>query len=208
MAHPHLKDSFNHEPTPAEADAFVKAAGNGDNAAVTGFLKKYSGSIDIFDVRVYVHQTALMRAADGGHKDIVELLLKNGADINKKNESGWTALTVAAENGNTDIVDLLLKNGADINTCDSGWSLLMGAAWNFHVDTVKLLLERGAPINDKDNRGETVLMQIQGQLERLLADQNIDSNIRNEWIEKSRQIIKLLEAGPKVQKKPPRHFKL
>ena len=49
-------------------------------------------------------------AARKGHKDVVELLLKNGADIHAENDY---ALRMAAWNGHKDIVELLLENGAD-----------------------------------------------------------------------------------------------
>ncbi|SDZ43165.1 ankyrin repeat domain-containing protein [Bacillus sp. 166amftsu] len=45
---------------------------------------------------------------------LVELLIKNGADINAKQSGGWTSLHEAALLGNTEIVELLIKEGANI----------------------------------------------------------------------------------------------
>jgi len=50
--------------------------------------------------------TALHKAADGGHTDTVSLLLEKGADINANN--GSSVLKLAAVGGHTDTVSLLL----------------------------------------------------------------------------------------------------
>ena len=41
----------------------------------------------------------LMKAAVGGHLDVVRFLLDRGADVNARNESGDTALTWAVRGG-------------------------------------------------------------------------------------------------------------
>ena len=56
-----------------------------------------------------------MLASENGHFQVVELLLKEHADINQQEEDGWTALMLASENGHFQIVELLLKEHADIN---------------------------------------------------------------------------------------------
>ena len=48
-------------------------------------------------------------------KEITELLLSKGADVNIKDIQGKTALIFAATYGNKEIVELLLSNGADVN---------------------------------------------------------------------------------------------
>uniref|UniRef100_A0A1X7SN03 Uncharacterized protein n=1 Tax=Amphimedon queenslandica TaxID=400682 RepID=A0A1X7SN03_AMPQE len=47
--------------------------------------------------------TALIEAARGGHCDVVELLLKKGADPSHSNNYGNTALIEAAEGRHYDI---------------------------------------------------------------------------------------------------------
>jgi ankyrin repeat protein len=51
--------------------------------------------------------------AEKGHKDIVQLLLNKGADLESKSNSGRTPLSWAAKSGDKDIVQLLLDKGAD-----------------------------------------------------------------------------------------------
>ena len=55
----------------------------------------------------------LITAATFGNYDAVDLLIKNGADINFRNKEGSTALITAAFFCRPDIVELLLDQGAD-----------------------------------------------------------------------------------------------
>ncbi len=54
-------------------------------------------------------RTALMRAADAGHIEVVKYLVNTGiADINARDKTGMSALSYAASNNNTEIVNFLL----------------------------------------------------------------------------------------------------
>ena len=64
--------------------------------------------------------TPLHMAAEGGHREIVDLLIAKGADINATagaggDGEGWTPLHEAAEEGHKKVVGLLILKGADIN---------------------------------------------------------------------------------------------
>ena len=64
---------------------------------------------------VRTHMTALMLAAQGGHTNIVQYLLDEGADVNKLDAYGSSALMYASSHGHTETVRLLLSYGADVN---------------------------------------------------------------------------------------------
>jgi hypothetical protein len=53
------------------------------------------------------HGTAILFAAKAGRADIVELLLRNGADANLRDNRGRTPLSVALELGHAEVVSLL-----------------------------------------------------------------------------------------------------
>ena len=64
---------------------------------------------------LYEGYTALIAAAIRGHKNIVELLLKNNANVNLESKYGETALIEAAQYGHKEVVELLIQYNADVN---------------------------------------------------------------------------------------------
>ena len=56
--------------------------------------------------------TALIGASLNGRKEVVELLIAHGEDVNHANQSADTALINASNNGHTEIAELLCKHGA------------------------------------------------------------------------------------------------
>ena len=97
--------------------------------------------------------TALILAAENGHKECVDLLIGNGANLNLSNKFGKTALVMAAENGHYDIVFSLCQNEeTDLNqTSKRGVSALMLAAVKGHGLIVKCLTDHQADITIQNN---------------------------------------------------------
>ena len=89
------------------------AAKAGDAEAVKEFLA--AGT----DVKRDDPFTPLHWAALHGHKEIAELLITNGADVNATTAWGSTPLHKAAQNGHKEIVELLIAKGADVNAKDN-----------------------------------------------------------------------------------------
>ena len=59
----------------------------------------------------------------------MKVLHQLGADINAKNNDGWTAVMWAARNGHSECVKVLHQLGADINAKNNnGWTAVMRAA--------------------------------------------------------------------------------
>ena len=66
-----------------------------------------------------------------GHADVVERLLKAGADANRADVKGMTALMRAAEGGHVAVASLLLAAKANVEHSDKkGKTALMRAAEN------------------------------------------------------------------------------
>jgi ankyrin repeat protein len=59
--------------------------------------------------------TPLQSAVAGGHIPIVRMLLKNGAQPNVRERSGYTPLHAAAQNGDAVAIQLLILHGADLH---------------------------------------------------------------------------------------------
>ncbi|HUG18807.1 MAG TPA: ankyrin repeat domain-containing protein [Planctomycetaceae bacterium] len=83
----------------------------------------------------------------GDRADIVEWLLKNGAEIDCRGWLNHTPLMYASKKGYSDTVKTLVSNGADVNAyseIDGGCSPLMAARSGGHGGIAKLLIENGA----------------------------------------------------------------
>ena len=73
--------------------------------------------------------TALMRAAQGNHPDVITALIEHGANPNRCGQSGVSALMHAAIAGSEEALIRLLAHGAQPNLLShDGWTALMHAA--------------------------------------------------------------------------------
>ena len=89
-------------------------------------------------------------AAQGGHKEIAELLIAAGADVNAKNKYGTTPLHYAAEEGHKEIAELLIANGVDVNAKkNNGRTPLDLAELTAHNETADLLRKHGGKTDEE-----------------------------------------------------------
>ena len=85
---------------------------------------------------------------------IVEILVKNKADVKAIDDEGKTCLMTAAENSAFEIAEFLIKNGSDVNAKDKSGSSVLKIARRANSQRIaELLLENGA-INEtsKNNK--------------------------------------------------------
>ena len=110
-----LSSRLNGESRPSKTMLYVAAGMGNIELARTAIAN--GANLNVQDPE---GNTLLIKAAQGGNKDIVELLLDNGAvdSINKKNIHGQTALHLAAQGGHRAIVKALLAGGADQTIVD------------------------------------------------------------------------------------------
>ena len=119
--------------------------------------------------------TYLHSAASIGDKELVELVLAGGADIEAKDRIGKTPLCYAVDDGRTEIVAVLLAHGANPNSRDKdGWTPLHDAVDRHLTENyrrrraedavaaeigriIELLLIHHANPDAKDNSGYTPL---------------------------------------------------
>ena len=116
-------------------------------------------------------------------KEVVELLLAYGAEVNIQNGRGETPLHMAVcvgEDKQTKVVvGLLLASNADVNIKDIfGCTPLFGA----QEDVAKLLLAYKADVNARDNYGRTPLHESFDQrVAKLLLANHADVNARDKF---------------------------
>ena len=97
----------------------------------------------------------LLTAVSHQEPDMVDALLRAGANVNATDAYGTTALMIAASKDDLSGVERLIEAGASVNARDStGITALMRAADVGNKDVVKRLLAAGADPNlrDRDNR--------------------------------------------------------
>lgn len=95
----------------------------------------------------------MMIAAFYGDTLMCEILLHYGADINSKDDKGFTPLMIAAQNDFPECVDYLIKKGANINDVNSeNRNALSIAVINKNTDVEKILIDSGANVNQVDNQ--------------------------------------------------------
>ena len=105
----------------------------------------FGGEEAVFDGGV----TALMHASALGASDAVSELIKNGADLRRRDDSGRDALFHAVRNDMLKTSELLIRSGASVKAeYDSG--LLHLAAARNNIDMVRLIVDAGADMSVKD----------------------------------------------------------
>ncbi len=134
------------------------AATEGNYDALVALIENGADFNEPFDF-----YSVLACAVARGHANIVDHLLRSGADVNAVNKQGWSALMFAAYFGKKDIVSTLLTAGAEPNlrTTDTGKTALNFAAERNHPQVIRaIVVEEDADMNTCDSHGWTPLMNV------------------------------------------------
>ena len=82
----------------------------------------------------------------------IKTYIKNGGDVNARDNDGDTALILATLRNAPEIVKLLINKGANVNIKGiGGETALILAADEGHLEVVKHLIGRGAPVDHQDD---------------------------------------------------------
>uniref|UniRef100_A0AAZ3PGS2 KAP NTPase domain-containing protein n=1 Tax=Oncorhynchus tshawytscha TaxID=74940 RepID=A0AAZ3PGS2_ONCTS len=108
-------------------------------------IKAHLDKFKEVDSRSENGQTLLMVTSEQGNIEMVQELIRRGANVNLDDVDCWTALISAAKEGHVEVVKELLANNASLEHRDmGGWSALMWASYKGRVEVTQLLLEKGA----------------------------------------------------------------
>ncbi|AMD94405.1 hypothetical protein AXF11_01550 [Leptotrichia sp. oral taxon 847] len=160
--------------------------GNGKYGVAIDFLQLYGMDnntlIDVNskDERGY---TPIVVAIESQNNEILEYLIKNGANLREKHPLfGRSVLNVACYYENKEAVEMLLSANPKLINEQSGtdgWTALQDATLKANIDIIKFLLKKGANPQLKDYSGGTALDMAtefgKGQIVKLFRD-NIKAN--------------------------------
>jgi ankyrin repeat protein len=123
-------------------------------------------------------RTALWLAAKEDRADVIEALLKAGADANIGDKEGNAPLSVAAS---APIAAMLIERGANVNAANTlGQTALWRATDKGRADVVKALLQAGADVNKADTYGYAPLsVTPSATIAKMLIEHGADLNTEN-----------------------------
>ena len=151
----------------APKDPFIRAVQEDDIEKVTSLL----AGRDVNKRDESSGTTALEHAVQNANREMVQLLLSAGANVNAQNRGGETVLMMMDQDATSDLVWDLINAGAKVETADNGgYTALMEAARSNNQELLKTLLEAGAKVNVKNKVGQTALM--------MAASEGLVNNIR------------------------------
>jgi len=114
--------------------------------------------------------------------EIVDLLIKNGADVNAVSNNGRTPLFMCRGPRYSVIIDILIENGANVNAVDKD-----GETPLFHLilylPVIQQLFHRGAHVNIINHNGETPLHAAKNYnlIIQFLISNGADIDVADKW---------------------------
>ena len=137
--------------------AFARAVEQGDPTLVDLFIR---GGINVNGTDADGNNLLII-ALRSGFTIIANILLKAGAHVDVRDNTGFTPLLMACgktTHGYKEVAEYLILHGADVNARDPlGWTPLLLAISAGNTELVELLLKNGANITVRTRKGENAM---------------------------------------------------
>ncbi len=149
-------------------DALQAAVRGGHGEAVNVLLE---GGASFETKSTKYGRTPLHIAAEEGKPEMVQLLMRKGADKDALDGNEWTPLYTSAYYGSEAATVALLAGGADVNL-ESGHgktSVIHIAAEDTHVDILRAVIEHGADVDAADGTYQNTALHLAAQSNRAEA---------------------------------------
>ena len=150
----------------SNSEALLNAVANGQTDAVKALLEN-GANPNIFSSKD--KDSPLLMAVRSNNREIFDLLVSHGADLEQQNANGDFPLYAAYRNQNLDMFSSLIDKGANLDKPinEHNDTLLTMSIYEGHLSTSEMLVNNGADVNHKTNYGDTPLI--------LAADQRGDT---------------------------------
>ena len=133
----------------------------------------------------------LHKAAANNAKEVAELLIQKGANIEAQEENQYTPLHRAAKNNAKEVAELLIQKGANIEAQDQ-WQCtpLHNTVYTNAKEAAELLIQKGANIEAQNDEGKTplVIAKEQGHPEMVKLLEDAPKEIKR----KKRKLVRFL----------------
>ncbi len=168
-----------------------------DNLEMIQFLIDHGADVNVQDRS---GRTALMNSvADGDIKcpnvrkdfgniyfhlepnaEVIDLLIKHGADLDAQNRNGQTVLILAISGRQVEVAKDLIKRGADIHKeTRDGATALHYAGYYDNPDIARLLIDNGAELTKENQSGQQPIWRSGPDVLKILATEGVDVNQRD-----------------------------
>lgn len=129
-----------------------------NKTAVTDLIKE-GANVNARALHSHSRNTPIIIASFQNNPNMIDLLLRLGADVNYANKLGTTALIIATQWSEQPTIELLIKAGADVNATDfdkdTPLSITCRHRNDYHI--AELLINAGANVNTENYLNETPL---------------------------------------------------
>jgi len=156
----------------------------GDNSSrVRSLLERDPGLAGLTDDN---GRSPLQIAVLYGFADVVEVLIRSGADLNTRDRFGKTPLLNALQSEEPEIAKRLVSAGAELAVAgEEGREIMHRAAWTGCGELLDLSAKKGADLRSKNDNGGTLLHSVvRGRLTdwmKRLLEARFDPNERDRY---------------------------
>lgn len=131
-----------------------------NNVVLARYLIEQGANVNMY-YEDSLSETCLLLACSylNENLEMVKLLIRSGANVNHRNNTGSTCLHVAIQKGNLNVVKYLIDQGAILQQNNDGIGELYLACKFNNLEIVKYLIEeRSIYVHTKNNRDDTIIL--------------------------------------------------
>ncbi|XP_045483729.1 poly [ADP-ribose] polymerase tankyrase [Harmonia axyridis] len=170
-------------------------------------VKKYLTPETILFKHPYTGDTpvhAVVSSLYPKRKQVLELLIRKGAQLNEKNKDFLTPLHIAADNSYYELIDLILRNGGKVNALDrSGQTALHRCAKDGNVQVCRILLSYNVDTTVVSLQGYTAAQMASEDVQKIFQDPPGSADVECQLLEAAKSgnlelVQQLLTSFPHI----------